>query len=160
MGRPIVVSMIAGLLIAGIAVSGGSSPVAVAIIVNKNNPTDQVSAKMLRQIFSGDKTRWPDGQKISTLGPTADATEHEPAVHFLFGMSEPEYRKRCLQASFTGNQETVPKEYGSSIAVINLVEVIPGAIAFVRADLVNPKVKMVRIDGMAPGDTGYPLTVK
>jgi ABC-type phosphate transport system substrate-binding protein len=151
------VSIMAVILTTGTALSGGS-PVTVAIIVNKNNPTSTLSARMLKQIFAGEKTRWPDGQKIGILAPSPDAAEHEPAIHFLFGMSEPEYRKYCIQATFTGNTNTVPREYPSSKAVINLVEIIPGAIAFVRADAVNPKVKVIRIDDRAPGDDGYPLS--
>ena len=122
----------------------GGAPSAVAIIVNKGSSIDTLSARDVKQIFSGVKKRWPDGQKIVTLGPGPDTPEHAEAVQFLFGMSETEYRKFCIQASFTGNADEVPKEYASSQAAANLVQVIPGAIAFVRADAVGPNVKLVR----------------
>ncbi len=147
-------STIAALL-ATLPVSGGEP---VAIIVNKASSVDTLTARDVKQIFSGAKKRWPDGQKITTLGPGPDAPEHAEAVQFLFGMSETEYRKHCIQATFTGNTDDVPKEYGSSQAAANLVQVIPGAIAFVRADAVNANVKLVKIDNKAPGDPGYPLS--
>jgi ABC-type phosphate transport system substrate-binding protein len=135
----------------------GEGPTAVAIIVNKASSVDTLSARDVKQIFSGVKKRWPDGQRITTLGPGPDAPEHAEAVQFFFGMSETEYRKYCIQATFTGNTDQVPKEYASSQAAANLVQVIPGAIAFVRADVVSSNVKLVKIDNKAPGEPGYPL---
>jgi hypothetical protein len=44
------------------------------------------------------------------------------------------------------------------VAVLNLVAVIPGAVSFVRASMVTPVVKILKIDGKAPGDAGYPLS--
>jgi ABC-type phosphate transport system substrate-binding protein len=147
-----------GLLLAtGTAMPEGGGPVTIAIIVNKANIVDMLSAKQLKQIFSGEKARWPDGQKIQTLAAGSGPPDYEGAIQFLFGMNETEYRKYRLHASFTGNLEQIPREPGLAQVVVNLVAFAPGAIGFVRADLVNPSVKVIKIDGFAPGAEGYPL---
>jgi ABC-type phosphate transport system substrate-binding protein len=132
----------------------------VAIIVNKGNSVDAMTAKQLKQIFAGEKARWADGQKIQTLATGAATPEHKVAIRFLFGMSEPDYQKYCLHATFVGTPQLVPRDSGTSQAVLNFVALIPGAIGFIRADLAGSSVKVVKIDGMSPGDAGYPLTDK
>ena len=154
----IVISTIAALLITAEPMCAASD---VAIVVNKaNTGADGMTAKQLKQIFSGEKARWADGQKIQTLATGAAEPEHKVAIQFLFGMSEAEYQKYCLHAVFVGTPQAVPRDSGASSAVLNLVALIPGAIGFVRADLVNATVKVVKIDGLGPGDAGYALAGK
>jgi ABC-type phosphate transport system substrate-binding protein len=157
--KPAIALSVLALLLANArtAAAGGDD---VAIVVNKANKIETISAKDLKQIFSGEKPRWPDGGKIQTLATSAAMPEHKTAIQFLFGMSEPEYQKYCIHASFVGEAQKVPRESGASLAVLNLVAVIPGAVGFVRAGLVSPgaSVKIVRIDGKAPGEPGYPLS--
>jgi hypothetical protein len=139
------------------AFAGGAD---IAIVVNKANKIETVSSKDLKQMFAGEKTRWPDGGKVQTLAPDAATPEHKTAILFLFGLSEADYQKYCLHASFVGEQQKVPRDSGTSSAVLNLVSLIPGAVSFVRASAVTPGVKILRIDGIAPGEPGYPLTEK
>jgi hypothetical protein len=66
------------------------------------------------------------------------------AIKFLFGMNEPDYQKYCLHATFVGTPQLVPRDSGTSQAVLNFVALV----------------KVVKIDGLGPGDAGYPLTDK
>jgi ABC-type phosphate transport system substrate-binding protein len=145
------------LAAAAVAFAGGGDS-DVAIVVNKANKADSISAKELKQIFAGEKTRWPDGGKIQTLAPSAAAPEHKTAVRFLFGMTEPDYQKYCIHAAFVGEPQKVPRDSGEPAKVMALVSVIPGAVGFVRAGLVTPAVKVLKVDGMGPGDPGYPIS--
>jgi len=140
--------------------ANSAGAVAIAIIVNKANSTSSLTARQLKDLFSGGKTRWPDGQKVQALATSPDSPEHPAAIQFLFGMTEQEYRKYTIQANFTGKTDEVPKEAGSPQTVVSQVANTPGAIGFVNASLVGPNVKVVKIDGMAPGDPGYPLGAK
>jgi len=135
----------------------GAGPGDVAIIVNKANPVETLSPKELKQIFSGEKARWADGVKIETFATGAVSPDHKSAIQFLFGMNEPDYQKLCMHAYFVGTPQAVPRDSGSSQAVLNLVKTTPGGIGFVRADLVDPSVRVVRIGGKAPGEAGYLL---
>jgi ABC-type phosphate transport system substrate-binding protein len=154
------VAAIAVLFLAAQATIAVGGPGDVAIIVNKANKLDALSSKDLKQIFAGEKTHWPDGAKVQTLAPNASEPGHKPGVQFLFGMSEPDYQKYCIHAVFVGTPQAVPRDSGPSATVVSLVGLVPGAIAFVRADVVTANVKVLKIDGMAPGDPGYPLAAK
>lgn len=146
------ISILAALLGTPATISAGATAPEVVIVVNKNNKIEAVSARQLKAIFSGEKARWPDGEKIQTLATAADAPEHRAAIRFLFGMSEAEYQKYCIHANFVGNPQAVPRASGPSKAVVNLVGLIPGAIGFASADAINPNVRVLHIDGGSIGD--------
>jgi ABC-type phosphate transport system substrate-binding protein len=152
-----VVSTIVIFAAGATSISAGGGPGTVAIVVNKANSIDDLSSKQLKQIFSGEKVRWTDGQKIQTLATSAASPEHRLAVQFFFGMNESEYQKYCMHATFVGTPQLIPRDSGTSQGVLNFVALIPGAIGFVRADLVTANVKVLKIDGVAPGDEAYPL---
>jgi len=152
---------VVAVLLCGLQTSfGGASPGDVVIIVNKANKVDSLSAKELKQIFSGEKGKWPDGGKIQTIAPSQAEAGHKTAIQFLFGMTEADYQKYTIHATFVGNTQQVPRDSGSSKAVVGLVGLVPGSIAFVRADVVNDTVKAIKVDGIAPGADGYPLAAK
>jgi len=150
MPRSFATSFLAILLTVVPARPAGESSVQVAIIVNKGNRIDKLSAKDLKQIYTGAKAKWPDGVQIQTLATGANTPEHRVAIKFLFGMNEPEYEKYRLHATFVGNTQEIPRDYGSSEAVLRFVSLIPGAIGFIRADAVNSSVKVIPIEGWGP----------
>ena len=41
-----------------------------------------------------------------------------------------------------------------------LTALSPGAITYLRASDVDPSVKVLKVDGKAPGEAGYPLKIK
>jgi len=52
---------------------------------------------------------------------------------------------------------TAKESVHSTGMALDLVMAIPGSISFSPADMVTDEVKIVRIDGLLPGDAGYPL---
>ncbi|MEX2496227.1 MAG: hypothetical protein WD448_09075 [Woeseia sp.] len=50
-----------------------------------------------------------------------------------------------------------PKIVFSTDMTLDLVVAIPGSISFMRADEASDQVKLVRVNGLLPGDAGYPL---
>ena len=51
------------------------------------------------------------------------------------------------------------KSFSSAAGVRKFVHDLPGAIGYVRTDEVDGSVKIVRVDGRAPGEPGYRLTL-
>jgi hypothetical protein len=41
--------------------------------------------------------------------------------------------------------------------MIKTISNVPGAIGYVRVDEVDASVKVIRVDGLAPGDAGYKI---
>jgi hypothetical protein len=68
MRLPRLLSTMAVLATAAGLIYAGGSPGAVAIVVNKANSVETLTAKQLKQVFAGEKPRWPDGQKVSSSG--------------------------------------------------------------------------------------------
>jgi len=155
----LVFGFITAMTLATAAISVGGA-VSVAFIVNKTNPADTLPAKQLKQIFNGEKARWPNGEKIHTMATGAATPEHKVAIPFLFGMDEAEYQKYCIHANFVGTPQQFPADFGSSQQVLNFVSSLPGGIGFIRADAVTAAVKILKIDGKGPGDPGYALNAQ
>ncbi len=68
-------------------------------------------------------------------------------------MSEPDYQKYCLHANFVGDSAIGSAGLRNIAGGAEFGALIPGAIGFVRA-IWWPGVKVVKIDGMSPGDAG------
>jgi len=62
-----------------------------------------------------------------------------------------------LQVEFTGEVQSAPKRLSTGSGVRRFIFNVPGAIGFVRAAEVDGTVKMLRVNGYAPGDAHYPL---
>jgi hypothetical protein len=50
-----------------------------------------------------------------------------------------------------------PRQQNSTPDVIKFISYVPGAIGYVRADEVDASVKVLRVDGLAPGEPGYKI---
>jgi hypothetical protein len=72
-------------------------------------------------------------------------------------MSEAQFRQYWIAKMFRAEVPRGPKIVLSAGMALDLVVAIPGSISFTRADSVTDSVKVVRIDGLLPGDPGYPL---
>jgi ABC-type phosphate transport system substrate-binding protein len=131
---------------------------ALAIIVNKANPTDSISLAELRNIFLGERIQWSNGKRITILmrEPTP---ERQAALHLIYRMSEPDFSRHFLHASFIGQTVTPPRQLSSAMGVRRFVVNVPGAIGYVRASDLDGSVKTVKVDGKSHGDPGYKLMV-
>lgn len=136
-----------------------SASEAVAIIVNKANSVENLSTEELRKYFRLEREHWPDGRKNTVLMLPPGSPEREVILRQLYHLLENEFTRHFLQANYSGQAHSVPKELASSINVRKFVFNVPGAIGYMRASEVNDTVKLLRIDGHLPGDSGYPLRV-
>jgi hypothetical protein len=76
----------------------------------------------------------------------------------VYEMREQDFRAHFPRAKFTGELPEEPLLRDTTSRVINFVFLQPGAVAYVRADEAAPSVKVLRLDGLLPGDPGYKLT--
>jgi ABC-type phosphate transport system substrate-binding protein len=130
---------------------------ALAIIVNKSNSIDTVSLTELRKIFTVERTRWANGNRVTVVMLQPGQEDRATALRLIYRMSERDYKRYFLRGTFTGETQSVPKTLSSAGGVAKFVVNVPGAIGYVRASEVDPSVKVVRVDGQAPWDSGYPL---
>ena len=101
----------------------------VIIVVNKNLPVSQITETQLRDIFIGVRSQFDNGTRAVPVllkgGPV-----HEVFLHRHIGDTPDEFRIRWRRAIFTG-QGAMPKEFSTEAALIQYIEVTPGAIGYV-----------------------------
>ncbi len=145
-----------------IALTGASANSArvqedLAIIVNKSNPVENISLADLRKIFLAERSRWPNGRKVTIVMREQGRAERSAALKLIYRMREQDFNRYFLNIKFTGEALEEPKLLASSDGMIKFVFNVPGAIGYARASEVDSSVKVLRIDGLAPGQPGYKL---
>lgn len=138
------------------AVAAPASP-DVAVIVGAKTPVESLSMADLRKIMLGDRQFWAAGQRITLLVRAPVAHERDVALKRVYQMSEAQFRQYWIAKLFRAEVPAGPKVVFSNQTAIELVEGLPGAIAFVDAGQAPRAVKVLKIDGRLPGEKGYPL---
>lgn len=141
----------AGLLMA----PPSSASEELAIIVNRSNPTDNLSFADVRKVFLAEFRTWPNGRKITLVMREKGQPERDAVLRLIYRMNESYFNRYFLQANFTGQLQAEPKQLTTSAGVRRFIFNVPGAIGYVRADEVDDSVKVVRVDGRLPGEAGY-----
>ncbi len=131
----------------------------LAIIVNKSSPVNDISLVNLRKLFLAEQKYWPNGRRVTVVMREPGQAERAAVLQQLYRMSNRDYERYFLRAEFTGEASGAPKSLSSAAGVRKFVYNVPGAIGYVRADEVDGSVKVVRVDGRAPGEPGYRLTL-
>ena len=147
------------LLSAGLAAAPDKSA-DLAIVVNESSLLDNVSSAELAKIFKAEKNRTPGGFKYIVGVRDPGSSERNAALKGIYHMTDPDYEKFFLQATFAGKVQTAPKELTSPAAVRQFIASSPGAISYLRASDTDASVKVLRVDGKAPGDPGYPIRIE
>ena len=111
----------------------------------------------LRKIFSGEKRNWPDGTKVKLIS-RAPGTLERSALLKLLGKSEAEYKQYWTGKVYQGDADSEPLVLPSVGMQKEALNAYPGAIALFDHVNVKPGMKVLKIDGKMPEDSGYPLT--
>ena len=132
----------------------------LAVVVHKSNPIENLSLEDLRRLCLAEQKHWDNGRKITVALREPGQPEREAVLRAVFRMKENEFTRYFLQSAFVGDVGTAPKELATTVGVRRFIFNVPGAIGFVRASELDDSVKLVRVNGLAPGEEGYPLTVQ
>lgn len=131
----------------------------IVVIVNGSNPVDSLTMGELRKMFLSDRSHWNTGRDVAPVMVAAGAPERTSFLRVVCGMNDADFDRYFLQATFAGKSPTLPKVVGSAQDVRRIVGNSPGAIGFMRSSDFHRDgdsvIKMVRIDGIAPGDAAY-----
>lgn len=133
----------------------GNEP--LAVIVNKSNPVENVSLEELRKFCAVERKYWSDSKRVTVVLRDPGQAERDAVLALIYRMGESDFMRHFLQAEFTGEVQSAPKHLSTGVGVRRFVFNVPGAIGFVRAAEVDATVKIVRVNGCAPGDPQYPL---
>jgi ABC-type phosphate transport system substrate-binding protein len=132
------------------------SQVELAIIVNKSNPNDNLSFSELREYFMAERNNWSDGAgKVRVIMREPGGLERTTVLRLIYDMDEKDFNSYFLGKKFRGEILEEPRVRSSTPDMIKTISNVPGAIGYVRTDEVDASVKVLRVDGLAPGDVGY-----
>ena len=129
----------------------------LAIVVHPATPVDELTLAELRQYFLGDRQYWTRDMPVVLLIRAPTSVERDAVLRTIYRMTEPQFKQFWIAKIFRAETATPPKIVYSSDSTNQLVEAVPGAIAFMIASEVRPGLKVLRIDGRLPGEPGYPL---
>ena len=127
----------------------------LAIIVNKANPIEALTLAELRNVFLAERSRWPNGRRVTITMLDIGNPEREVVLRTVYRMREADFNRSFLRARFTGETTEEPKLLASPTNMVRFIFNAPGAIGYVRASSLDGSVKVLRIDGLAPGEPGY-----
>lgn len=131
----------------------------IAVVVNKTNTIETLSAAQLKKVMLGDLRNWPDHKSVIIVN-------REPGAVFtclltaVLHMSSADYRKYLMGAEFRGQEGAPVKSAVSAADAVKTVATAAGGITLVDGHLIPQlpgTVKLVKIDGKIPGDAGYPF---
>jgi ABC-type phosphate transport system substrate-binding protein len=129
----------------------------VAVVVHPDTPVDNLSLSELRRLVLGDRGFWPASVRVTLLLRAPVAHERDVILRVVCQMTESQFRQHWIAKVFRADTAVAPKIVYSSEMSIEMVARIPGAITFVDASRVGKNLKVLKIEGRAPFETGYVL---
>jgi ABC-type phosphate transport system substrate-binding protein len=151
------VAALVALTLASVPAEARAQDFPVAIVVHPETRVENVTFDELRRIFTAQQQFWGDKSRITLLVRAPVARERAMVLNKIYRMSEDQFRQFWIAKMFRADVASGPKIVYSSEMARELVAAIPGAITFLPLDAVTADLKVLRIDGRLPGDTGYPL---
>jgi hypothetical protein len=129
----------------------------VAVVVHPDTPVDNLTLSELRRVVLGDRGFWPGSLRVTLLLRAPVAHERDVILKTVCQMTESQFRQHWISKVFRADTAVAPKIVYSSEMSVDMVARIPGAITFVDASRVGKNLKILKIDGRAPSETGYVL---
>lgn len=126
----------------------------IAIVVNKNNPIDDISIAELKRIYLAKKTVFSLGNNI-VLAEYADLKEK--FYDILLDWSLIKYRKHWMKLIFSGESYGAPKEFDRPDDLKEFISKNANAIAFIALSDADDNVKILTVDGKNPWSKDYPF---
>jgi ABC-type phosphate transport system substrate-binding protein len=129
----------------------------VAIVVHRDNPQSDVSLVELRRLFRLDEQRWKAGGKVDLVMQAGVSAKQDVILARVLRLRAEDLSAFWLGKVFRGELTAPPRSFASDLSVRQYVSTNPSALGYIDAALVDSSVKVLRIDGKAPGEAGYVL---
>jgi ABC-type phosphate transport system substrate-binding protein len=126
----------------------------IVVIVNPRNPVRDLSLEELRRLYLGRTTTFRQNQPVILL---EQAEIRRAFYRAALGMNEARVKRHWIGIVFSGETATPPKAIAAADELKRTVAQNTGAIGFLEQTAADPSVKVLTINGLHPGDAGYPL---
>jgi ABC-type phosphate transport system substrate-binding protein len=115
----------------------------VDIVVNKSNKVTSLSREEVHRIFTGEKSSWPGGKRITILMLASGQMERGVVLREVFKMNESDYTKYFLQAAFTGRVQAAPRDLSSAEQMKARLAANPNAIGYLKKEDVGANIRVL-----------------
>jgi len=119
-----------------------------AVVVNKENPVENVTSAHLEKVIRGEIKKWPDGKSILLVLHKESTGETETLAR-LNKMSGAEWK-----AFLVAHKDSIVF-VDTDADVLKTVQAEPGAVGFIEVHSVDNTVNVVHVDGKLPMEFGY-----
>jgi hypothetical protein len=134
-----------------------AADVDVAVVVRPDTPAESLSLAEVRKLLLGDRQFWASNLRVTLLIRAPVAHEREVVLRAIYQMNEAQFRQYWITKIFRAEATSGPKIVYSNEMAAELVQAVPGAVAFVDTAHVPKGLKVLKVDGKLPGEKGYPL---
>jgi hypothetical protein len=125
--------------------------------VHPDVQVENLSFTDLRRVLLGDRQFWPSGQPVTLIVRAPVAAERTLLLKKVYAMTESQFRQYWIAKVFRAEATAGPRIVVSNNELVELVGVLPGAIALVDADDIPAGLKILKVDGRRPGEKDYVL---
>jgi len=135
-------------------------PGGLAVVVNKANSLDSVSVAQLRKLILGDMRTWPDHKQVAMISRFPSSKVFQCMLSSVVHLSAGDYQRYVINAEFRGDDPMTIQLANSDATAGRAVSDTVGSFAIVETNslaAMGAAVKVLHVDGKAPGQPGYPL---
>lgn len=129
----------------------------IAIIVAKECKLQSITLAELRAILRLDKRVSPAGAKWLVTLRSKTSPEHRAMLQQVYNSGADDLESYFKLGEFNGSFDPAPKSISSSVLLQRIIASNVSAIGYVRVSEIGTEVKILRIDGVLPGQENYPL---
>ena len=126
----------------------------MALVASAGSKMQDVPLAELAKLCKGTQKMWADGRSFTLVMKDPESPELHVAVQKLFGVPANEVKSAIAKLNET---RTVVRVVESDEDLLRTVEATPGAVGLLDVYAINSAVKVLRVDGKLPFDTGYAL---
>jgi len=126
----------------------------MAVIASAGSKLQDVPLAELGKLCKGTQKTWADGRNFTLVMKDPESPDMHIAVQKLFGVPAGEVKTAIAKLNET---RTVVRVVESDEDLLRTVEATPGAVGVLDVYAINSAVKVLRVDGKLPFDTGYAL---
>jgi ABC-type phosphate transport system substrate-binding protein len=119
----------------------------IAVVVDKDNKTENITSAHLVKILKGEVKKWPDGKNVVLV--LHETPDEITTLVRLTKMTNVE-----VKAMIEERKDSIVRKL-SDADVIQAVASTPGAIGLVEEHSISGRVTVVKVDGKLPMESGY-----
>lgn len=148
---------VVSVLIVVVAWVSGAAARDLALVSNKTNAVNAVTAADLAKVCKAQTSKWPDGKPVTFVMRPPSSPEMKMFVERVYAMPEKEVSDLIASANHGRTNHPAIMLVNTDEELVNKVASIPGAVGVVDVYAINSSVAVVKIGGKLPLEPGYLL---